>query len=97
MEQQHYNVFFRKTRRHKWRYRNSCCATSIQGLIDLRKRLWAQLSAIPKAKGETPGFAIVRDNSGIVLISMRKATWQRIPESDKALIEPRAEEPDNGE
>jgi len=92
MPLQHYNVFFRKTRRHRWRYQNGYCLTPFEGLGQLRDILWDRLSRRQREQGKTPGYAIMRDNSSIVLMSMSKATWRRIPQSDKALIEPRAGE-----
>ncbi len=88
---EHYNVFFRETRRHRWYWlpKESRWATT-NGLRDLRENLRARLDKLPREQGKTPGYAIVRDDSGIVLMSMSKHTWRRIPKSEKALVERRA-------
>ncbi len=90
MTPQNYNVFFRASRRHKWRYKSGCWLVPFEGLSGLRDILRDRLSRLPREQGKTPGYGIVRDNSGITLMSMSKATWRRIPHSEKALIEPRA-------
>lgn len=85
-----YNVFFRQTRRYRWHWmpEESRWATA-NGLRDLRGNLRERLDKLPREQGKTPGYAIVQDASGIVLMSMSKATWRRIPRRIKAMVERR--------
>ncbi len=85
-----YNVFFRETRRHKWHwlYEESRWATT-NGLQDLRENLRERLDKLPREQGKTPGYAIVQDASGIVLMFMSKATYRRIPRNKKTIVERR--------
>jgi hypothetical protein len=81
---EHYYVYFRESRRHKWGHVDGFWASDVNDVIDL---LHARLRTIPLRPGKTPGFAIIQEDSSLMLMSMAKSTFRRIPEDKRWVVE----------